>query len=216
MSRRFLLVFTTTFILIFTSALAFAESSPIAKSRKLLLGDLSVSSQGGDLYEDVDGNRASIISGSGSVGYFIIPNLAIGTKLSLSRDAQGDHTYTTWGIGPQAHYFIGSAAPKETYEDAMYPFVNASLLYSRSSSKVTLSKSMTDLTEGLEGGSTSITSKHSELTISLGGGVCIMVSDMLGFIIQANYEIDRMSPEEGDTRSGNRIILSAGIVAFGY
>jgi len=196
-------VCTLIFILAFLCSFAFGETSPIAKGRKILDGSFAMSSSGGDLYEDLNGDRGASINGAVSGGYFLIPNLAVGAKFSLARDSYGDSSSAYWGIGPQLSYFIGSPEPKDDFQGVVYPFLSVCFLYSRDTAKMKILEETETFTDSL-------------ITIGLGGGICVMVSDTVGFVIRTDYEIDRLSPDEGDSISGNEIVLRAGIAAFGY
>jgi hypothetical protein len=189
--------------LVFLCGSAFAKSSPINAGRKMLSGNFVFSSMGGDLYESLDGDRATLIEFCPSVNYFVIPHLAVGGKLSVARASQGDSSDTSLGIGPQLLYFIGDTEPRDYYEGVIYPFLGASLLYTRNTAKMEWLGETTESTDSL-------------ITIGLGGGVCVMLSDTIGFVLEANLAIDNMKPEEGDSIGGNRINLLAGIAAFGY
>ncbi len=198
--RAFPSVCIMMFVLVLVCSSVFAETSPIDRGRKILLGSFAFSSLGGDLYKDLDDNRQTSLAGSASGGYFVVPNLAIGAEISLIRDSYGEQSSTGWGIGPQILYFIGSAEPKSNFQGTIYPFLRAAFLYTRDTAKAEPDYSFTTNTT----------------TVSLGGGICVMVSDTLGIMLEADYEIDSLKPEEGDSVSGNSFEIFVGIVGFGY
>ena len=205
--RAFPSVCITVFVLVLFCSSVSADTSPIYKGRKMLLGSLAFSNSGGDLYEDISGDRQTSIVGSASGGYFVVSNLALGAELSLMRTSYGEQSSTGWGIGPQMLYFIGSAEPKADFEGTVYPFLRAAFLYTRDTTE-------TEFLEEIEETTSSFTTNTT--TVSLGGGICVMVSDTLGVILEADYEIDSMKPEGGDSISGNSFQVFARIVAFGY
>jgi hypothetical protein len=188
--------------LVFLCGSALAQSFPTDKDSKIVSGSFAFSSMGGDLYESgEDGDRMTSIQFYPSVSYFVTPGFALGGKLILERLSQGDDGFTTWGIGPQLLYFIGGNQPKVTVKGATYPYFGAAFLYTSSTVKMEL------LGETEE-------STTSGTIISFGGGICNMLSNTVGLTVEASYEIDNMKPEEGDSQSGNKFNILAGIVAF--
>jgi hypothetical protein len=93
--------------------MAYAQGSEATdKGAILISGMASFSSQGGDLFEDIEENRLTTIAIVPSVFYFVIPGLGIGADASYNRQSQGDNALYTLGIGPKVGYFLdsGSAA----------------------------------------------------------------------------------------------------------
>lgn len=188
------------FVLILTCGSAFAQTSPIGKGSKMVLGDLLFSSMGGDLHEE-DGDRVTVIQLNPSAGYFVSRGIACGGNLFLTRQSAGNTSNTTWGIGPLLMYFIGGNQPKTTAKGATYPFLAASFLYTRSIMKMEWYGEKDEF-------------KASGTMVGLGAGICHMLSNTVALMVQASYQIDNMKPEEEDSESGNQLGIRVGIASF--
>jgi len=102
---------------------------PTNKGSMLFSGSFSFSNSGGDVY-GID--RQTTVNFSPSFTYFIIPNFGIGGDLGLTIS----NNLTTFSIGPEASYFF-SGNPKDKVKGAIYPYINASILYNGFLSNVT-------------------------------------------------------------------------------
>lgn len=100
---------------------AFAQDTgfPIQRGNIMIGGNFEFSSEG---QEDVD-DRATVISVSPSLGYFIADGLMIGGSLSLNHASVGDNSFSSFGIGPEIAYFFGGPGAR------MYPYVGAGVAY---------------------------------------------------------------------------------------
>jgi hypothetical protein len=183
---------------------AFAQSFPTNKGSVMVYGSFAYSSAGGHLYED-DGDRLSTLQFNPSVSYFVTPGLALGGKFLLSRTSQGDASLTGFGIGPHLLYFIGGNKPKDKVKGTTYPYLGTTFLYSRA----TAGEDDEDLT-------------ISGTMFSFGFGVCHMLSNSVGLVGEAAYQIDNMTvkwedwegEEEEESESGDKFNLVAGFVVF--
>ena len=185
-------------LLLFFCGSVFAQDFPTNTGSFLLSGSFTFSSAGGDLYE-FDGDRMMLIQFDPSFSYFVIPGLALGGKLMFEKASQGDYGTTAWGIGPQLLFFIGGTQPKDSFKGTIYPFIGASFIYTKST--------ITYMGEDFS---------ISGTMINLGGGLNFMLSNSVGLIMTTNYEIDNMTPEDGESMSGNQFNIGVGIVAFLY
>ena len=113
-------LFLLLFVFVVTSV--FAQEYPVDKGSKMVLGGITFSSIGGDLYENSDGDRATYINVMPSFGYFVIPGLAIGADLLYDRTSQGDDTENTLGIGPKVIYAIGANKTPEKIKGTIKAF----------------------------------------------------------------------------------------------
>ena len=199
MNKIYTCMCTFTLTLIFVFGSAFAQSYHPDKGSKIITGEFSFSSGGGDLYKNSDGDRLTTIELDPCISYFLTPGLALGGNFLLLRVSQGDMGETAWGIGPRLMYFIGGNKSISTGKGTTYPFLDAAFIYIKSSSK---------------GASYELSS--SRIRIKLGGGIFHMLSDSVGLFGEVAYNIDRVKPEDGDSESGNQFNIVAGFAFFLY
>lgn len=167
---------------------ALAQGYAIDRGAWVLDGTISITSQGGELYENSQGDRLNSVSLAPSVLYFVVPGLALGGSLNVGYASQGDFSATTIGVGPEIAYFFG--AP----ESSVYPFVDGSVGYFSLS------------TEGADA---------SGITFEFGAGVAAMLSPSVALIVQGTYNIANVSVDQAnETFSGNQFGLSMGVAAF--
>ena len=193
------------FVFIVTST--FAQDYPVDKGSKMILGGITFSSMGGDLYENSDGDRATMIEIMPSIGFFVAPGFAIAGDLLYNRTSQGDDSKTTLGIGPKLIYVIGANTKPATIKGTTYPYLGASFMYLHSTSKYTW------------GGYEEETEEYTTTgtAILLGGGILNMISNSLGLFVELGYQMDNLKPEDADkSTSGNKINIRIGITGFLY
>lgn len=165
-----------------------AQSYATDQGSFILGGSASYSSQGGDLYENFDGDRVNTLTLNPYLLYFVSPGLGIGGELVLSRASQGDDDLTTVGVGPTVAYFFGDAAA------TVRPFVEAHASY------VSVSFGENDANGWGIGG---------------GGGAAFMLSPTVALTLQGVYEVQSLSADGLDEDvDGNEFRLEAGIAAF--
>jgi len=182
---------------------ALAGDFPTDRGSLILGGGFSFSSTGGELYE-VDGERKVAVKFSPSVRYFVIPGVAVGGSFFFSRNSEGDIDITSWGVGPYLAYFLGRNQPDARVKGATYPFIDASFLYLKSSSEKRLSP-RSQVEVRLRG-----------TGICFGFGLCHMISDTVGLLGKASYEMDRLKLEGGASQNGDSFKVVWGITAFLY
>ena len=154
----------------------------------ILGGSASFTSQGGDLYENLDGDRVTTLTVNPYLLYFISPGFGIGGEVILSRTTQGDDDATSVGVGPTLAYYFGDA------ESTIRPFVQAGASY------VSLSGDFLDASGWGIGG---------------GGGLAFMLSETVALTLEGVYEIQNISVDEFDEDvDGDEFRLEAGIAAF--
>jgi hypothetical protein len=105
--------------LVLLATAASAQGYPTDKGSILLDGAISFTSQG---FEDVD-ERATNINVNPSLGYFIMPGLAIGAEVLLDKTSFDELSSTSLGVGPFVAYFFGGPASRT------YPFISAGVNY---------------------------------------------------------------------------------------
>lgn len=216
MNRRFLFACALAFLFLLFCGSAFARSGPTGMGSVMLSGKGAFSSKGGDLYGgfDDDNERMLSFSGSGSVDLFMLPGVALGAQGLLETESYKNYSEITWGIGPEAWLFIGGWR-EDAAAGSLYPFLTGGFLYKRTTTKMVIDWPGNDLFAEEQESTDALT------TIKIGGGICYMLTNTVGFIFEVNYEIDKIKFEgsddfEGADKSieGNNINVLAGISAF--
>lgn len=152
----------------------------------ILGGSASFVSQGGDLYENLDGDRLNTLTLNPYLLYFITPGLGIGGELALSRASQGDSDATVLGVGPTVAYYFGGP------EASVRPFVEAHAAY------LSLDSDFGDAT-GWGAGA--------------GAGAAFMLTRAVALTVGAVFEVHNLSIDDFD-EDGNEFRIEAGIAAF--
>ena len=172
-------------LLIMLPAYSFAQKGyAIDKGVIVIEGSAYFESMGGDLRGD---ERATAMSISPGLGYFIMPHLMIGGFFSYYKYSHGDHSDSIFGVGPMAAYFLGNPDSK------MYPFVSGSFIYTSDDEEYT----STDIK--FKGGAAFMIHKHVAIT----GGV---------FYMMESYKPDGAD----ESTSGNTFGIEFGISTFIY
>ena len=167
---------------------ATAQAYAVDRGSVVLGGTVSWSSSGGDLYENVDGDRYTSLLLSPRVLYFVAPGLGIGGDLYVESASQGDEDVTTIAVGPAIAYFFGSP------ESTAYPFVGGFVGYGTTS------------TSGIDG---------SGLAFGATVGVAFMLSDAVAVTAGGSYGVVNMNIDQLDESfGGNTIGLELGVEAF--
>jgi len=172
----------------------FSQQYAADKGAMWIAGTGSFTSSGGDLFEDMDENRATCISFTPAVNYFVIPNVFVGGAIELSTDSQGDYKDTGFGVGPHAGYVFANES------STALPYVDAGFRY---------------YSTKYEGGSWD--SKTTGSDIFIGAGVVLPVAGHVGVVIDAGYHMMSLKHEDADeSHSGNIISLGIGITGLLY
>lgn len=200
MNRIFSYLYIPIVTVVVVSSSAVAQSFPTDKGSKIVSGGFTFSTAGGDLYESEDGDRQVLIQFNPSVDYFVIPGLALGGKFLLEYFLDGEYSLDTWGIGPRIVFFLGGNQPRSTIKGTTYPYLSASFFYTHSTF------SFGEVAEVTSSG-------H---TIGIGGGVLYMLSNAVGLFGEADYQVESMNPERGDSVGGNKFNIIAGFSVFLY
>lgn len=177
-------------ILVLSSSFALSQQFAVDKGSTIISGMGSYASQGGDLFENSDGDRATTIMLMSIVNHFIAPNISIGAGVAYTSQSQGDYSYHTIGIGPTLGYFIGDSNSKG------YPYLAAGIRY----------YSIGDEDDSISG-----------TDIVIGAGIIAPVKDHVGIIIEAGYHIMNLKNKDWDeSESGNIIMVGIGIAGLLY
>ena len=214
MNRGFPFACISAFLLLLFCGFASAQVGPTGKGSIMLSGKAAFSSKGGELYGGPEDNaqRITFFSGSGSAGLFVLPYFALGTSGLVETEIYENFRETTWELGPEAWIFMGGSRD-ENAAGSVYPFITAGFFY-----KQTISEFSIDL---FENGLYDEKSTDDMTTIKVGGGFCYMLTNTVGLILEADYEIDRAKLGDsnffdgtGEFMEGNNVNILAGISAF--
>lgn len=167
--------------------------SPVDRGRKFINGSFTFSSGGGDYYAG-SGDRQTYFQFTPAFSYFVAPGLAIGGKLAWTHSSQGNTSSTGIAIGPSILYFFG---PKNAKQKKIYPYIGASFLFGDSTTEWTMS------------GSSGESSMTTTSTI-LGSGIMYMLTNSVGLIGEANFQVDTFS-SSGNSIGGNMFNILIGI-----
>jgi len=175
-------------LLSFSAIFAFSQDYAVDKGGFILSGTGSFLSQGGDLYEDFEGNRLSTFSLTSTVNYFVVRNVFIGAGLAYTRLSQGEDSLSTIGIGPTVGYAFGKAGSKS------YPYVAAGInFYSMGTDGETISGT----------------------NIFISAGMIFSIKKHLGLILEIGYNFQNLKHEDwAESMSGNAFTISIGIAGL--
>jgi len=175
-------------LLSFSATFAFSQDYAVDKGGFILSGTGSFTSQGGDLYEDFEGNRLATFSLTSTVNYFVVRNVFIGAGLAYTRMSHGDASMSTIGIGPTVGYAFGKAESKS------YPYIDTSIHF---------------YSIGADGETTSGTN------ILISAGMIFSIKEHLGLILEIGYNFQNLKHEDwAESESGNAFVISIGIAGL--
>jgi opacity protein-like surface antigen len=217
MNRRALFICVVALLLSLFCGSAFAQSGPTGVGSIMMSTKAAFSSKGGELYsgyDDDDSERTLLFSGSGSLDIFVLPGVALGAQGLIETQSYEDFSEVTWGIGPEAWLFIGGSH-EESPAGSFYPFLTAGLLYTSTTMKMSIDWPEIGLSaEDQE-------STDTLMTMNIGGGICYMITNTIGFVLEINYELDKAKfgsfddfDGSDDHIEGNKFNVLAGISAF--
>ena len=159
---------------------------------RLISGTVSMSSWGGDLFEDYDGNRSNQITIASGYNYFIMNNLFVGGTLAYNGSMQGDSKDNEIAVGPQIGYMYGDA------NSTVYPFIVTGIHYQYSAIKYSSNDYKTSGTD-----------------VIWGIGLVLPIKTHVGFTIEADYHMMNIKQKESDqSYSGNTFLISIGIAGL--
>ncbi len=164
------------------------RSAATEKGALILSGGFSFSNQGGDLYEDYNNESLSTLIIVPGLFYFVTPGVGLGFDVSYNRRSRGSSSYSTWGAGPKAGYFMDSGTN-------VIPFWGGGFNFLSSGS-------------GDE--------SQSGFRIKLGLGL-LMRKDHMGVSLEAGYLLDKISLKGNtDSTTGTTFLISMGFSGLFY
>lgn len=186
MRRLTFLIFTICF-----AAGAYAQPEFATDGGSFSLGGniLSISSNGGELYDDDNGNRSINLNLNPDFNVFIVPSLSVGAEILVTYYLQGSYSRNSLGVGPALTYYI--AGHKER---RVYPYIGVAYMFIKSAYKDTEFD-----TEG-DYKSTYFTGK---------AGVIFMLSTAVGLNLEYNYT--SVATGSDTMTRGNQLYLGLGV-----
>jgi hypothetical protein len=170
-----------------------AQQYAIDKKATIISGTGSFMSQGGDLFEDTDGNNITTITFTPNINHFITKNFFIGAGIEFSTESQGDYKSNAIGIGPQIGYVFGGPQSKAL------PYLDLGILYY----KMNVDYGFAD------------DFQISGSDIYLGFGVIVPIKAHIGLIFEGGYHmLDLKDKDSDDTSSGNILSIGVGIAGL--
>ncbi|MFC1549862.1 hypothetical protein ACFL46_01035 [Candidatus Neomarinimicrobiota bacterium] len=179
---------------------ATAQNNPFAKGSLGVWEEFYFQSSGGDAWENNDGDRETEMQNNTTVGYFIMPGVAVGGQFMLDRTSQGDYKDTMWGFGPSATYFLGGGDVNGSVKGSVFPFATVGFVYL---------KGNTEYSSGAD----------FEFTATIFGGdvgAMYMLNSFVGFSGSIGYQLWSFNSDDipNDREDGNKFNLNAGFTIF--
>lgn len=202
MKRTITTMIFLTAVFALLTAPVFAQVSPIDKGSIQLEGGIVFNSFSGDMYENSNDEGQTFFAVRPGVFYFVIPNLAVGAELDFNTWSQGDANAAEIGIGPKVVYAFNLDKSRTEVKGKIYPFVAAAFLYA--------SRTQNSGVSGAQDFKSSMT------RIALGGGAFYMISSAVAISARFVYDIDKWSPDEGNSLDGAILQFGVGIASFIY
>ena len=146
----------------------------------------TLSSSGGDLYEDNSGNRFTNGTIAGSWNYFVAKQFFIGGAVATTFQAQGANDATVVGIGPQMGFAFGKP------DSRSLPFLTVGYRF-----------------EKYTGGNSSMNGSD----VMFGLGFLFKAVDHLGVTVEAGYHLKSVN-SGGVSASGNVFMVGVGLTGL--
>jgi len=145
--------------------------------------------QSGDAYETSSSDGLTTFGAGGGLMQFVHENIGIGVGTEYRRAEWGAAVSSEFKIGPRAALFFNPDWRART----THPFVGGAWFYTKHTSEL---------------GSTEFSSTTSTLAIS--GGLLNMFTESVGLHVKCTYNMDTLTPDEGDSVDGTRLVFGAG------
>ncbi|HEX7118849.1 MAG TPA: outer membrane beta-barrel protein [Longimicrobiales bacterium] len=158
-------------------------------------GTASFTSAGGEVDGDpVD--RETQLTLAPSVQYFLLPGLAVGGNLSLSRRGFGDDdAVTSYGIGPAVTYYFGA---DDAADQDWFPYIDAGIRY--------VDVQVDDAILGSE--------EPSVMGYNAAAGILFLLSPAVGMTGELFYDRSDLENNIGTDTRADTFGLAFGISAF--
>jgi hypothetical protein len=189
-------------IILILCAGSMAQTYPIDKGSKIISGQFSVSSYGGEYYERTGSGRLTRLELDPAASFFVGSGFALGFRLQFGLTARGSYNHTSWSIGPEFSYYYLLSEEKPEANGMLYGFLQAGYLYGNSSF--------------------GDNSDYNEQKIRLGTGLVHMLSNSIGLSAQLAYQIEfdetrvYFNPQDTETVESNEFGVYVGFLIFLY
>jgi hypothetical protein len=190
-------------IIILAMAMLLAASissaeGPVDKGSMIVGGEVSFTSQGGDLYENSDEDGVTTIAFMPNLSFFVAPSIAVGGEVIFQKFSQGDYSESAFGIGPTVAYFFNTDPTRTEIKGAVYPYVQVYFQY------IKLSRDAGDGDD--EATMTAFGGK---------GGIMYMLTKHWAVNSNLYFQSESFKPDGADDSvSGSTMGLSVGVTAF--
>lgn len=180
-----------------------SAEGPVDKGSMIVGGEVSFSSQGGDAYENDDGDGVTNIGFSPFLAFFVAPSIAVGGEILYEKSSQGDYSQSTFGVGPTVAYFFNLDATRTEVKGTVYPYVQAFFKYAKYTSGPGYDFKRTVTYFGGKGGIMYMLTEHWAVNTNL-------------YYQSENYKQTEPEVPEGedDSVSGNTLGFNVGVTAF--
>lgn len=146
-----------------------AKYSAVQRGSIMAEGSFSLSSLGGDLYENSKGDSRMKLNFNPGLGFFVVDGFSIGGNLILSYEKLGSASQTMFGIAPTLAYYFN-------LKSSIYPFVGAGYSYS-----------LINTDPGADDSEANLAS------VMMFGGVLFMINEYVGIHGKIQYSFDRIT-----------------------
>lgn len=192
------LVLITLAAVLFMATTALPAEGPVDKGSMIVGGEFSFTSNGGDLYENVEGDGLTIIGFSPFMSFFVAPSIAIGGEIQYDKSSQGNFSQSFFGIGPTVAYFFNTDPTRTEIKGVVYPYVQAYFAYAKVSEDYD--------GDDFEGTVTYFGGK---------GGIMYMLTKHWAVNTNLYYQSGNLKPDGADDSiSGNTLGFNVGVTAF--
>jgi hypothetical protein len=175
------------------TSFTFCQEFVVDKGAILLAGMGSFSSQGGELFEDLDNNRLITVNLTPALSYFITKGFFVGGSLEFANQSQGDISINGIGIGPHVGYAFGNSV------STVFPYFDVGLRYYSMS---------------IDYDSTG-DSNASGTDIFFGFGMIVPIKNHIGLSFEGGYHMIDLKDRDTDTSSaGNIFAIAVGVVGL--
>jgi hypothetical protein len=159
------------------------------KGASFITGNISLKSQGGELYTGSSSDRLQTWTLTPSYNKFVSKNFFIGAGIDMTYMSQGSSSARILGIGPQ----LGFASGNETSTSYPYFILGAKYMDMKISDNI----------------------KPTGSDIFIGFGIIMPLKEHLGISFEGTYHAVSLS-FEGVSQSGNTLSIGVGIVGLLY
>lgn len=186
------------------ATIALSAEGPVDKGNMIVGGEFSFTSNGGDYYENNDGDGLTIIGLSPFMSFFVAPSIAFGGEIQYEKSSRGDFSQSIFGVGPTVAYFFNYDPTRTEIKGVVYPYVQAYFAYAKVSEDYDGNDFEGTVTYfGGKGGIMYMLTKHWAVNTNL-------------YYQSGNFKQTKPEVPDGfdDSKSGNTLGCNVGVTAF--